>query len=299
MTKSLMGKKRRGHLSRPFAISMIAVFLPALVMAADEMCPPRAPNVFTALTVVTHGSANAAGGQLAKSGKALCWQTTPSLSDQQQLRSDGPGGHVSADYSYEVSLRNISVSSHLAANGSKKNASAGGEVQVLVEWFDQLTFHSNKVKPIQKGPDGKPIVTKDSYFSVEVKLSGTPTCQHSGPFQVLGRWAVYADYEQSKALEYLIVAGTDPPISFQSKLAQSGDICGGFLYPWSFDLINDSKVELRGLTSVVLLGDVNSKQPSGNASGGVSGMSVCLVHPTQPDDVTVTSLSGTNYWCTN
>lgn len=80
-------------------------------------------------------------------------------------------------------------------------------------------------------------------------------------------------------------------------------LCGNIFYTEirgaQIDLLNDSVVSIRGQASVGLNEVLDSGASSGNAKGSWSGMSVCIVRPTQPDDVTLTSLSGTNYWCSN
>jgi hypothetical protein len=301
MTKSTMGKKHRYFLSCLLTVFAIAFFLPTQAKAAAKTCPPRPQNILSALTVMASGSAGAGGGQLDKDEFLVCWQPVPRLNGQKHFSSTGRGGQISADYAYDIGMGNFSISATTSGHGPPKMANASAGADVLIEWLDQLTFHSNKIKPIQKGPDGKPIVTKDNFYSVTIKVSGTPTCS-AGPFKVMGLWSFIAEDEKSSSeLKYAPIK--DSQYDFKPSAEAEAMLCGNIFYTEirgaQIDLLNDSVVSIRGQASVGLNEVLDSGASSGNAKGSWSGMSVCIVRPTQPDDVTLTSLSGTNYWCSN
>jgi hypothetical protein len=302
MTKSTMGKKHCYFLSWLLIVFVIAFFLSTQAKAAAKTCPPRPQNTLWALTVLASGSAGAGGGQLDKDEFLACWQPVPRLNGQKHFSSTGGGGQISADYSYDIGMGNFSISATTSGHGTPQRANASAGADVLVEWLDQLTFHSNKIKPIQRGPDGKPIITKDSFYSVTIKVNGAPTCSASGSSKAMGLWSFIAEDEKSSSeLKYAPIK--DSLYSFRPSAEAQAMLCGGAYYGkisgTQIDLLNDSVVSIRGQASVGLNEVLDSGNSSGNSKGGWSGMSICVVRPAQPDDVTLTSLSGTNYWCSN
>lgn len=298
MTNSLALIRQCSRLSRPLGVLGMTILLSSQVLWAQGTCPPRTPDTKFGLLALALATAHVGNGHLDKKTGHFCWAATHSLSDTAHQTSDGDGGHFTAEYNYNASQNNVSLKVRVAGDGPPKKAVGGGAASVSVEWVDTLTFHSNKMRAITPQTIGGTPLMKSDMIYLQVRFnSGNPQC--SGRTKYF-RYATSAHAAMANTIAGVgwITIPKDVPIAPAETYYTVMDMCGlPNQAPKNLVVLNGFGASLSVGASATLNGLLTSGEPHGDLSVSMTNMSLCIVRPATPDDLTLTSASGVNYWC--
>jgi hypothetical protein len=215
------------------------------------------------------------------------------------LSSTSGAATVNTSYSYYVGPNAIAVTTTVEGSrtSSSCRCSAQGHITLLAGWLDTITLHSKsmrKVTPndVKNGPGAqqKDIIhltvhSRPATASVkDCHSDGQPAFVYQAEFWII-----------------LVTPGFGNQLGLGGGQPRQGmGYCSVDASRGEMAALNEFPIVVRMGVSEQLIGSlVTQNDPTaGMSRARREGVSFCIDHPSQPTDLTMTSASGTQYWCT-
>lgn len=214
------------------------------------------------------------------------------------LSSSAGGARVNTSYTYLVGPDALSVSTTVEASrpGKDCRCSAQGHIMLEAGWGDAITFHSKSMRKVtpEQLKSGNPAAEKDI---IRLKVHSKPSAAGVSDCSASSQPSfVY----QAEFWITLVPTVLPHPLSLGGGQPRQGigycsvDVSMGYV-----EVLNEYPVLLRMGVVEQVIGSLQTAQapPAGVARARREGVSVCIDHPSDPADLTMTSASGSQYWC--
>lgn len=301
-----------------FATRLVLLFFTLCLLTGAEAqsggaggaCPPRPEGRFFGYFVDVAAVAGVGTkSEQKKKAELTCWVAGKAATGQYRGESKDQYADLTAEYSYTVSPTGISASARLYGQVNNTKIGGGsGDANLRLMWHDVLTFHSNKMPHVgqyefRTNPEKAKEVLGASLIKVKVKLlENPPQCSGMRDRFRYETGVVAAASSGGEAGGFgppgPIRQGTPKdPITADNWFIRAGQ-CGipnDFHYaivPNDMDMM--LQISVNEVTHAYLEAPA---YPEGHLKADLSGIRLCVVRPEKPSDLTITALSGADYWC--
>jgi hypothetical protein len=233
-----------------------------------------------------------------------CWVPGPSASGQNRVESYNGEDEFTSDYAYSIGPTGIDASARVEGKSSGERYVGGsGGAMLWLMWHDTLSFHSSKMPTVTPGDFylGKKTDwnVAEGWIKVQVKLlQDPPQCTGTQDSNFKYATGVFAAVKDIMGGDAIKMPGPPPPLSTSQNWLLRMSTCGIPSGSITAEAPNGQSIAIHITVQENLLGNVQQGvTPSGKLNVDLSGIRLCVVKPSKPSDLTITSASGADYWC--